>query len=79
MNKRVCLIMTLSRIQLGAINCFKEQVEVAAKNRDLDQMLEDKLDLVEKTLDDVSESLVEVMKDSAVGYYAVSSAAFFMD
>ena len=77
MNKKVCLIM--SRIQLGAINCFKEQVEMAAENKGLDQMLEDKLDLVEKTLDDVSESLFEVMKDSAVGYYAVSSAAFFMN
>ena len=52
---------------------------MAAANKGLDQMLEDKLDLVEKTLNDVSESLVEVMKDSAVGYYAVSSAAFFMN
>jgi uncharacterized alpha-E superfamily protein len=78
-------LICFTAIQLGAINCFKEKAEAKAKERDLDEIMRDKLTLEElsekvsqthQSLDEVSESLADVMNDLAVGYYALSTAAF---
>lgn len=72
-------------IQLGAVNRFKEMAKVNWSERGLDKIMVDKLTLEElegqvsrpqQSLGEVSESLADIIRDSAVGYYALSSAAF---
>ena len=79
----ISIIMHVYDFQLGAVNCFKEKAEAGAEERTSDETMEGQLTLEgrvsqasPKSLDEGSESLADFIKDSTVGYYAVSSATF---